>query len=155
MNFTSEEDFEYVTGDLSSIVIDNDIMPVRTTEHRNDIRGIDIAFLMEAAEERRLAREISDLQVNTSFVNKLLRDQLSGLAESISAVSDNGQLTPSGPDDIKWVWYEGTPSEITNHALLTSYPVWLNYYDNQQDLTILSAQDFTEVTIDENGILEA
>ena len=33
MNFTSEEDFEYVIGDLSGIVIGNDIMPLREPEH--------------------------------------------------------------------------------------------------------------------------
>jgi len=155
MNFTSEEDFEYVTGDLSTILIDNDIMPNRDTDHKKDIRGMDIAFLMEAAEERRRAREMDTVQLDTAFENKIKQEQVQGIIDGLSSIQDNGELTPTGPDDIKWVWYEGTPSEITNHAILSSYPVWLNYYDNQQDLNVLSAQDFTEVELDENGILEA
>lgn len=61
MNFTSPSDFQYVTGanidathpcgDMNRIEIDNDIMPVRATEYKRKLRGIDIAFLMEATEE--------------------------------------------------------------------------------------------------------
>lgn len=52
MNFSGPEDFKYVTGDLSAIEIDNDIMPVRSGSYKNKLRGMDIAFLMEAVEER-------------------------------------------------------------------------------------------------------
>ncbi len=66
MNFTKPQDFQYVQGanidgahpygDLNRIEIDNDIMPVRNTEDKRKLRGIDIAFLMEAVEERARAR---------------------------------------------------------------------------------------------------
>ena len=53
MNFSTPNDFKYVTGDLDKIEIDNDIMPVRATEDKRKLRGMDIAFLQEAVEERR------------------------------------------------------------------------------------------------------
>lgn len=62
MNFTSPADFLYVDGskideqhpygDLDRIEIDNNIMPLRTGDDSGKIRGIDIAFALEAIAER-------------------------------------------------------------------------------------------------------
>ena len=70
MNFSSPSDFQYVQGanideqhpygDLNRIEIDNYIMPVRNTEDKRKLRGIDIAFLMEAVEERARAIGLED-----------------------------------------------------------------------------------------------
>ena len=48
MNFSKATDFQYVYGDLSSIIIDNDIMPVRPEATKKHLRGMDIAFVTTA-----------------------------------------------------------------------------------------------------------
>ena len=55
MNFTEPSDFKNVSGDIDEIEIDNSIMPIRSTDDKNKLRGMDIAFLQEAIEERRKA----------------------------------------------------------------------------------------------------
>lgn len=62
MNFTDPQDFYFVKGDnvdaghpfgdLDRIIIGNDIMPVRAADKKKHLRGIDIAFIEEAAADR-------------------------------------------------------------------------------------------------------
>lgn len=152
MNFTSEQDFQYVTGDLSSIALSNDIMPLRDSDHTYNIYGIDIAFLMEATEERRLARELSTVQSFTNFQNALLSDQLSTLADTISAVYDNGEVTITGPSSVMWLWYEGQPNEISGD-IMNQYPVWLHLWQNENNLSVIDSSLSAPMTI--NAELEA
>ena len=104
-------------------------MPVRDAERAYDLRGMDIAFLMEAAEERRLARMMSNAQGSTVFSNTLNMMQVQDLADKISAVIKTGEVTLTGPANVDWLWYEGSASELTSD-LLQQYPVWLSAYQD-------------------------
>lgn len=74
MNFTNPSDFKFVTGaDLEDIEIDNDIMPVRSD--KSLLRGIDIAFLYEAVEERCRACNVDDGET-MEFSNVISKDQI-------------------------------------------------------------------------------
>lgn len=74
MNFTNPSDFKFVTGaDLEEIEIDNDIMPVRSD--KSLLRGIDIAFLYEAVEERCRACNVDDGET-MEFSKNISKDQI-------------------------------------------------------------------------------
>lgn len=104
MNFTGVSSFDYVTGDLSDITIDNNIMPVRSGDAANHIRGMDIAFIKEAIEERRRAIEKS--AVSPSFSAGITASQVDGI---------DAQLRDMFYDaDDTWEWLDGFPSTSVN-----------------------------------------
>ena len=82
MNFVGPGDFQFVTGDLSFIEIDNDIMPKRSASRKYEIRGMDIAFLMEAIEER--ARAIGNSDKSQTFSKTISAGQTEAAASDIS-----------------------------------------------------------------------
>lgn len=47
-------DYDFINwagGDMPTAKIDGDIMPLRTEDHKDDLRGVDVAFLVEAVKE--------------------------------------------------------------------------------------------------------
>ena len=104
MNFTDAGSFDFVTGDLSDITIDNDIMPVRSGDAANHIRGMDIAFIKEAIEERRRAVEKSPM--TPSFSKSITAEQINGIgAQLLDMFYDED-------DDCEWL--DDFPSTSVN-----------------------------------------
>ena len=103
MNFTGVSSFDYVTGDLSEITIDNNIMPVRTGDAANHLRGIDVAFIKEAIEERR--RAVEKTAATPSFSASITAGQMNGIDQ---------QLLDMFYDDDSWEWLDGFPSTSVN-----------------------------------------
>ena len=117
MNFTSPADFLYVDGskideqhqygDLDRIEIDNNIMPLRTGDDSGKIRGIDIAFALEAIAERCkcIGSQLSNfhfslslskseiLQAHNAFVDVLLDEN--------SFVAKDGRCLLNGTIDLE------------------------------------------------------
>lgn len=58
---SSATDYKFVTG-LDAIKVNGEIMPRRTGEHRRDLRGEDIAFLAEAANELATVMELASIR---------------------------------------------------------------------------------------------
>ena len=150
MNFDDETDFKYISGDLDKIVIGNDIMPLRDSNHAKDIRGMDVAFLMEAAEERKLARQLT-LSNNQAlnFSNKISLQQAQQLEQKIGAVAANGDLST-----VDSVWYQGHPVELFKCPLMTSYPSWLHQYAGENGLSLYTIPSGTAIdsTLDSQPI---
>lgn len=104
MNFTGVGSFDFVTGDLSEIAIDNNIMPVRSGDAAKHLRGMDIAFIKEAIEERRRAVEKS--AASPSFSAGIAASQVDGI---------DAQLRDMFYDaDDEWEWLDGFPSTSVN-----------------------------------------
>lgn len=81
MNFVGPGDFLYVDGDLSSIEIDNDIMPVRSGARKREIRGMDIAFLMEAVEERARFAGLDPMEEKFAFSRCITLEQVNAIID--------------------------------------------------------------------------
>ena len=104
-------DADHPHGDLDRVVIDGDVMPLRTgtnstgMSRKNILRGEDPAFLLEAACERRAVTGTSELP--TTFTRKVdgsnLRGALGYLTNAapgfISAMPSSHLLGPSEQDD--------------------------------------------------------
>lgn len=104
-------DADHPHGDLDRIIIDGDIMPLRTgttltgISRKNLLRGEDPAFLLEAACERRAATGTSELP--TTFTRKVdgsnLRGALGYLTNAatgfISEMPSSHLLGPAEQDD--------------------------------------------------------
>lgn len=72
---SSASDYKFVTG-LDAIKVNGEIMPRRTGEHRRDLRGEDIAFLAEAANELGAVLEVANGRTSTSMADtRLLADR--------------------------------------------------------------------------------
>lgn len=103
MNFTQPSDFQFVQGaniddqhpygDLDRIEIDNDIMPVRTSEEKKRLRGIDIAFLMEAVEER--ARAIGLGEKDWTFSRNITLEQVNSIIGRLNEILNVNEGTQS------------------------------------------------------------
>lgn len=108
MNFSKATDFQYVYGDLSSIIIDNDIMPVRPEATKNHLRGMDIAFGLEAVEERAVAINLDNEPVTYYFENSISKNNLNSIVNKLSAINDytssTGKLFGYGAAPRNLIW---------------------------------------------------
>ena len=95
MNFKGPADFKYVSGELSEIEIDNDIMPVRSPDASHRLRGIDIAFLMEAVEER--ARLIGLEGKTFTFSKKITLQQVNEIIARYNEIVDTQTANTARP----------------------------------------------------------
>lgn len=88
MNFTKPSDFKNVSGDIGEIEIDNNIMPSRATDDKNKLRGMDVAFLQEAIEERRKAVYLGF--GGQSFSKSFSASQMSQIANRHNEIASTG-----------------------------------------------------------------
>lgn len=96
MNFTQPSDFKYVGGaDLYRINIDNDIMPMRGTDTKRHLRGMDVAFLMEAVEER--ARLIGLDAKTYEFSRMITMAQVNEIIERYNEIVDAQEANAARP----------------------------------------------------------
>ena len=112
---SNRTEYEFVTGDLDGILIDGDIMPLRTGDtgkfdkngdpisRKNLLRGEDICFLKEAIEERR--RAIARDDDSPMFSKKVLSSQI---VETDAKLRD--AIFGSGVYRYCWEWLDAMPS---------------------------------------------
>ena len=112
MNFSSPSDFLFVSGDLDKIVIDNEIMPLRTGIDREHLRGMDIAFLMEAVEER--ARQKGLPGKTHAFTVDLSADQVNDIIDRYNDIvaDEADDFIPATTGAVCWVDTDALDEEM-------------------------------------------
>lgn len=149
MNFSTPDDFRYLSGDLSSIVIDNDIMPKRASNEKCFIRGMDIAFLMEATEERRKSIDGESYNVNDdkkSFSYRILQSQLKEVSEQLEKFNENQKAE----NNISSLWLKNT--DLTDVHKKSSQPISFKDAVNKLEAENNGFPKFEDITLIQDDI---
>lgn len=129
---SSASDYVFVT-DLDNIKINGEIMPLRTGYHKRDLRGEDIAFLAEAANEL-----IHVLGVRPGFMATISMDDTRLHAERPNAIATmfqkmgnpaSGYFVNGSPGDFSS--FDG--STITNFGLIDHFKPYIIEFNPKAD----------------------
>ena len=82
-------DEDHPHGDLDRIIISGDIMPLRTEDEKNILRGEDIAFLLESAQERQGLK--IGLSSTSTFTRKVTVPQYHQVVSKIDSLTRNAE----------------------------------------------------------------
>lgn len=134
---SNRTEYEFVTGDLDGILIDGDIMPLRTGDtgkfdknddpisRKNLLRGEDICFLKEAIEERR--RAVGKTDDNPVFSKKISTAQITETDTKLRDIEYDNPW-PGDPSNYyrPWEWIDSVP-DTTIDATTSTLPDTATY----------------------------